>query len=267
MWRRIMISLCLLIVFSLWLYVIALGFPLRSLEDTILDDPLMASAWAVVALAALLAFLSFHGTMPDRFSAYILVGVAINILSGNLAVEMDSPFFFDTMGTMLAGIIGGPVMAVATALITVCVWGFNTPIVIPHVMSAITVAIFVGVAGVDRRLGTIGSVMRVGLITGLVSGIFASMTVNIGLARTALKGTTDFANFFIMIRFDPDVAFVIQSLISDPIDKIFSLLFVCLFVRLLAPQLIKALGYWGNEERLTSVLRGPDKPLLPFSLS
>lgn len=262
-----MISACLLIVFSLWLYVIALGFPLRSLEDTILDDPLMALAWGVVALAALLAFLAFHGTMPDRFSAFIPVGVAINILAGILTVRLDSPFYFDTMGTMLAGIIGGPVMAVATALITVCVWGFSTPLMLPHLMSAITVAIFVGAAGVERRLGTIGGVMRVGLITGLVSGIFSSMTVNIGLARTAMKGTTDFANFFIMIRFDQDLAFTIQSLISDPIDKIFSLLFVCLFVRLTAPQMVRGLGYWGNENRLTSVLKGEDKPLLPFGVS
>ena len=58
----------------------------------------------------------------------IPIGVAVNVVGGNLASLLKLPMYLDTIGTIFTGIIAGPWVGAVTGLLTNIVTGITNPV-------------------------------------------------------------------------------------------------------------------------------------------
>src|SRR5436189_5977941 len=70
-----------------------------------------------------------------------LIGVCIviNVLVGQIARNvLRLPIYLDSIGTILAGVLGGPLVGAATGALSNVIWGLilNDPGIIPYALTA-----------------------------------------------------------------------------------------------------------------------------------
>lgn len=214
-----------------------------------------ATQWGILVVAALLIFFAVYGCLPDKLLLFIPMGVMLNVMMGSVTVWLHLPFYLDTVGTMLAAIVGGPLVGVVTAMATTLTWGVNSPLVLPYAFAGVLTALSVGLAAGFKRLPSIGRVLSFGALVGFVIGSVSAITVIVALDGAMLPGSRLLADFFLYMRQTETSAIVLQSLTSDVLDKIFSLLAATLAVRLMPAYARAHFVYWGNQERLLRILR------------
>lgn len=125
--------------------------------------------------------------MKQSFSTRILVlmsaCIAINMVLGQLASMLKLPIFLDSIGTIIAALLGGPWIALLTGLITNLLWGVLTS---PVAAAFAPVAMVIGLtAGYMARAGLFSNWWKV-VISGL--GITIAVTIVATPIRTYLFG-------------------------------------------------------------------------------
>lgn len=109
--------------------------------------------------------------------------IAINMILGQLASMLKLPIFLDSIGTILAALLGGPWVALLTGLITNLLWGLISS---PVAAAFAPVAMVIGlVAGYMARVGWFRSWWQV-IVSGLV--ITIAVTIVATPIRTYLFG-------------------------------------------------------------------------------
>ena len=125
--------------------------------------------------------------MKQTFSTRILVlmsaCIAINMVLGQLATMLKLPIFLDSIGTIIAALLGGPWIALLTGLITNLLWGLLTS---PVAAAFAPVAMVIGLsAGYMARAGWFRDWWKV-IVSGLV--ITICVTIVATPIRTYLFG-------------------------------------------------------------------------------
>ena len=109
--------------------------------------------------------------------------IAINMILGQLASMLKLPIFLDSIGTILAALLGGPWVALLTGLITNLLWGLISS---PVAAAFAPVAMVIGLAaGYLARVGWFRSGWQV-IVSGLV--ITIAVTIVATPIRTYLFG-------------------------------------------------------------------------------
>lgn len=109
--------------------------------------------------------------------------IAINMILGQLASILKLPIFLDSIGTILAALLGGPWVALLTGLITNLLWGLISS---PVAAAFAPVAMVIGLAaGYLARVGWFRNGWQV-IVSGLV--ITIAVTIVATPIRTYLFG-------------------------------------------------------------------------------
>ena len=109
--------------------------------------------------------------------------IAINMILGQLASMLKLPIFLDSIGTILAALLGGPWVALLTGLITNLLWGLISS---PVAAAFAPVAMVIGLAaGYLARVGWFRNGWQV-IVSGLV--ITIAVTIVATPIRTYLFG-------------------------------------------------------------------------------
>jgi len=103
----------------------------------------------------------------------IPVCIAINIVGFQLSQLLRLPIFLDSIGTILAGAIGGPWIGAVTGLLTNCINGIFNPVYFPYALTSIGLGITAGLLSRKGYFGKIWKVAVAAIIISLVSTIIS----------------------------------------------------------------------------------------------
>ncbi|HYS22162.1 MAG TPA: hypothetical protein VEO73_13820 [Gemmatimonadales bacterium] len=110
--------------------------------------------------------------MSIRLLALIPVAVAINLALSAAVDATGLPLFLDTVGTILASALAGPVVGIGTGALTSLTNSLRNPTFLPFVAVQVIVAVYAWGAA---RTGLFRS-FRTAVPTGLGLGVIASVT-------------------------------------------------------------------------------------------
>ena len=245
--------------------------PNFELADKTFESALPATVWGLTFLSALLFFASHWGTLKGHAIINPLLAVAVNLLGSLLIFNLNIPLYLDTAGTMFIAILYGPILGMGTSVLSVSLGAVSNPLGLAYVPNAVIVAYLVGWMarrGVFKRMiATLLSGYGLGIVAGLVS--LGSTLV--ALDENLQRGPRELTNFYLLIVHDETVAALLQALSSDPIDKAFTLVLVCLAIRFAPkplryffdrPETHPAVGRVLTEDRFTLSLDEEPAPSL-----
>ena len=184
------------------------------------------------------------------------VAIALNAVVGQaIGNVLKLPLYGDSIGTVLVGVLAGPFAGVATGILSNIVWGLalpNAATTIPFAITSAVIGLLAGVAG-RRRLFAAGRAPTGGLVVAIVGfgvGLVAAV-VSAPIAYVVFGGSTGGGTDILVAVFRnfTDNAFtatLLQSGVSDPIDK--TVVFVLVWFILLAlPTSVKLLFPQGDR--------------------
>ncbi|HEX3266337.1 MAG TPA: hypothetical protein VHR16_11775 [Candidatus Limnocylindrales bacterium] len=177
-------------------------------------------------------------TQPPRIarptfgtSTILLMGlsIALNIVVGQLVGNvLKLPLYLDSIGTVLVGVLAGPLAGVVTGALSNVVWGLAVPSAastIPFGITAAVIGLLAGLAGQRRlfaaRRGASGGVIVaiVGFLVGVVAAIVSAPIAYYVFGGSTGGGTDVLVAIFRNFTDSAFTATLLQSGISDPIDK------------------------------------------------
>ncbi len=164
--------------------------------------------------------------------ALIPVAIAINIAIGQLVVLLKLPIYLDSIGTVLVGLLAGPLAGLVTGALTNLIWGLSglNPTYTPFFYVAAVIGLLAGVFGLLRWAKKVWLWLAGGLITGVVAAILSAPT-----SAVVFGGVTGAGTDLIVAALRASGAGIMQAtfgqgIVSDPIDKLVSFLVVWLIV-------------------------------------
>lgn len=173
----------------------------------------------------------------SRIMMFSAVCIGINIVLGTLVGMLKIPLIFmDTMGTILAAAVFGPVWGAAVGLLTNVIIGITTnPADIPFALVNMTIGIVVGL--ISKK---VGFGLKTAIVTGLILAVVAPLIgtpIAIWIYGGLTGGSSDF--IFAWLRASGNTIFTsafIPRITGNLIDKVAS----CLMAYVIITRLPKA---------------------------
>jgi energy-coupling factor transport system substrate-specific component len=164
--------------------------------------------------------------------ALIPVAIAINIAIGQLIYVLKIPIYLDSIGTVLVGLLAGPLAGLVTGALTNIIWGVSglNPAYTPYFYVAGVIGLLAGIFGGIGWARKIWLWLIAGLLTGLAAAILSAPATAIIYGGVTGSGTD-----LIVAALRASGANIItaafgQGIVSDPLDKMVSFLIVWLIV-------------------------------------
>lgn len=164
--------------------------------------------------------------------ALIPVAIAINIAIGQIVVLLKLPIYLDSIGTVLVGMLAGPLAGLLTGAMSNLIWGLSglNPTYTPFFYVAAVIGLLAGIftqIGWARKIWMWG---LGGLITGVVAAIISAPT-----SAIVFGGVTGAGTDLIVATLRASGAGIMQAtfgqgIVSDPLDKLATFLVVFLIV-------------------------------------
>ena len=154
--------------------------------------------------------------------------IALNIATGQLVGNvLKLPLYVDSIGTVLVGVLAGPLAGVVTGVLSNVVWGLglSNPSAIPFAITSAVIGLLAGLAGrrglFASRRGPAGGalVAVVGFLVGIVAAIVSAPIAYYVFGGSTGGGTDILVAIFRNFTDSAFTATLLQSGISDPIDK------------------------------------------------
>ncbi len=165
--------------------------------------------------------------MDTRTWALIPLAVAINVAAGSLTAWLRIPLYLDSLGTVLVAALAGPVAGALTgALGTLVFAALTSPVGLAFMPVA---AVIGGLSGWLARRGLFRA-PALAALAGLGVGIVAA-TLSAPLSAWLFGGTTGGGTDLVVallrsLGLDRLEASLVQSLATDPLDKMISFLLI-----------------------------------------
>lgn len=169
------------------------------------------------------------GRLSSTGLAMIPIAIAVNVVLGQLVQNvLRLPIYLDSIGTILVGILLGPLAGVITGFLSNILWGFlfGAPTVFPFAAVAAIIGFVAGTAGQYGALRRWWAMALAGIITGLIAAL-----VSAPIAAYVFGGVTGGGTDVLVATFQNMGASVLgasfaQGAVSDPLDKLISFMIV-----------------------------------------
>lgn len=159
--------------------------------------------------------------------ALLPLAATLNIAGGWLASALKLPLYLDSLGTIWAACLGGPLAGALTALISGLISAAaNSPIWLCFLPPALLVGLAAGYLSRQGLMRNLGLAAFMGLILGLVAALAAAPIAAYVLQGSSGGGTDLVVAAFRLAGLSTLHACLAQSLTVDPIDKMISCLVV-----------------------------------------
>ena len=189
--------------------------------------------------------------MNPRNLALIPTCVALNVVLGRVVAELALPVFLDTVGTVTATALAGPVVGIVTGLVSQGLTALTSGQMMWLAFAPIQVLIAM-VAWAATKRGAFGSApMAViwGAICGVTGGLISSVISYFVFGGVTTTGITALNAVFRYLDFDLATSVTISSVVADVLDKSLTFAFAGLVLRALPlrlasrfPTALRALG-------------------------
>jgi energy-coupling factor transport system substrate-specific component len=183
------------------------------------------------------------------------VAIALNIAVGHTVQNiLRLPIYLDSIGTVLVGVLAGPLAGLATGALANIIWGLitGTTSIIPFAITAAVIGFLAGIFGMrgwfapSRGPRTWILVAFAGIITGVIAAIVSAPIAYFVFGGTTGGGTDVLVAIFRDMTDNIFLATQMQGLASDPVDKLAT--FVVAFVILVAvPVSVKTMFPQGEK--------------------
>jgi energy-coupling factor transport system substrate-specific component len=154
------------------------------------------------------------------FLALIVVCAGLNIGIGSVVSALKLPFFLDSIGTVLATVLGGVWAGIATALMGTTLGSAFTPTLWAYSLTAIGIAVYTSLA---RRAGytrTLIPTIAFGLLLGIVSAILSAPVTTFVWKGVTLSGADALVPFLVASGHTMLNSALLSGLSNDPVDKL-----------------------------------------------
>lgn len=226
-----------LLIAATWLYLVLV----RPTEW----DSIGGSSEALITLIGYVggAVLLIAGIVPRltaRDLGLIPVALVINIVVGQIVGSTGLPLYLDSVGTMLVAALAGPVAGLATGALSSVVWGVFNPMALPFAAGSGLTGLLAGYA--IHRFKSFEHPWRIipaGAIMGVIVGMLSAPVAAFVYGGTAGVGTGAVVSAFRAMGNSLLEAVTLQSLASDPLDKIVVLFIVWGIIKVLPASIVK----------------------------
>jgi energy-coupling factor transport system substrate-specific component len=174
------------------------------------------------------------------FPVLIVICVGLNLGLGFIVTTMGVPFYFDSIGTVLATAIGGLWSGITCGLLSVIIGSAYTPTLWAYAGTTTAIALYVSLV---RPLGYLSRLLPTALLgvgLGVLCAIVSAPVTTYIWKGVSLSGTDTVTAFFSLKGGSLLTSVILGGLATDPIDK--------LVTSLIAFALLRASKY-GNQER------------------
>ena len=192
--------------------------------------------------------------------ALMPIAIVINIAIGQLMVILKLPLYLDSVGTIMVGVLAGPIAGGVTGLLSHIIWSLLFDrMVIWFAPVALVVGVLAGIFGArswlrKRKLPTL--VVLGGFLTGIVAALIRAGSYVLG--GITESSTNVLLPIFQNLTDNIITANLLQGMLFDPLDKIISYLVVYfIFSRLTRRLLVRF-------PQGSSTARGRRKPLIGY---
>lgn len=159
--------------------------------------------------------------------ALLPLAAALNITGGWLTSALKIPLYLDSLGTIWAACLGGPLAGAATALISGLISAAaNSPIWLCFLPPALLVGLVAGYLSRQGFMHNLGLAAFMGIILGLTAALASAPIAAYVLHGSSGGGTDLVVAAFRLAGLSTLHACLAQSLTIDPIDKLISCLLV-----------------------------------------
>lgn len=184
--------------------------------------------------------------------ALIPIAVAINYLGKVIIETLKLPLWLDSIGTVIASMLAGPLIGAFTGLINNIIYGFTlSPISFVYAITSVVIGLGVGIMAHKGWIASISKAIVIGLVVGLLAAI-VSTPLNIMF----WEGTTGniwgdaFYLYLESIGMPQWVASFGDSVVVDVPDKVITVLIGYLIYRSLPKNLIRLFKNNNEIEKL-----------------
>lgn len=159
--------------------------------------------------------------------ALLPLAAALNITGGWLTSALKIPLYLDSLGTIWAACLGGPLAGAATALISGLISAAaNSPIWLCFLPPALLVGLVAGYLSRQGFMQNLSLASFMGLILGLTAALASAPIAAYVLHGSSGGGTDLVVAAFRLAGLSTLHACLAQSLTIDPVDKLISCLIV-----------------------------------------
>ncbi|MBP5159787.1 MAG: HD domain-containing protein [Lachnospiraceae bacterium] len=185
-----------------------------------------------------------------RIVILCLIGVALNLLGDLLVRMMSIPLFLDSAGTILASVIGGYLPGVAVGFLTniiKMIWDSASVYYGSlNVIIALIAALFARKGWLKKIPGMLGLVLVLPFVGGFLGSIltwflygFAGEGISVSFVRRLYESGS----------ISPFFAQIIADFLIDLADKLVTVIFVMLVVKIMPEKLIDKLRFDGWQQK------------------
>ncbi len=175
----------------------------------------------------------------------IPVAIAINLAIGEIVRRVGLPLYLDSIGTVFAGVVGGPLVGALTGLISNVIWGFLGNV--QYVPFAAVAAIIGMLAAFFAQSGWFKQWWRA-ILSGVITGVIAAL-LSAPISAYVFGGITGAAGQDAMVAIFRELGFgvmgaaIAQGVTSDPLDKAIAFLIVWLVLQGLPRRFLDRFSY------------------------
>lgn len=177
--------------------------------------------------------------MNLRSLVLIRLGVAVNLVIGQLAAALLLPVFLDAIGTILVAAMIGPRAAIVTGLVSqilAAVLSGNFAW-LPFAVVQVVIAVYAGMAARLRLLRSLWTAIPAGVVLGALAGATAAPIAYYVFGGGTAGGVTAVTTALRALGVPLQAAVYASSLGTDLIDKTISFALVCIILRTLPSHL------------------------------
>lgn len=237
--QRALIGIGGVIIAATWVFlVLARPGVSESLTDTSGGALITLIGYLLGTVALLVGVLP---SLPARVIAIIPLAVIANAAIGQIVGSIGIPLYVDAVGTVLIAALAGPAAGLTTGAVSSVVWGLFNPTALPFAAVGAAVG---WMAGAAIRRGAFKAIWRIvvsGAVIGIVAGMLSAPIAAFVYGGTAGVGTGALVSLFREVTGSLISSVTLQSVVSDPLDKIIVLLLVWAIIRALPKRTLATL--------------------------
>ena len=159
------------------------------------------------------------------------IGIAINVVGGQLAILLKLPVFIDVIGTILVGALTGPLLGALTGLATNLILGVTNPTWIPYAIVSIAIGWAAGYSAKKGWFTNIKGLVFATLLIWFVTQITANpITV---FVYGGVTGSGSSALTLLLVKTGQALwtSVITTTLITETVDKLISVIVVYLLIK------------------------------------
>lgn len=185
-----------------------------------------------------------------RSFALIILGFIINTACWAFTSVLNWPIWLDTLGTVIASFVGGPLVGMFTGIISSILWFFIEPTSIYFIVVHGVIGFIPGYAIMwywireKPKLDFIGLSLTIALITVLLSTVFRVLfCIELTVCYTLAQGVV---NYFFAYFVELAKVLFTERFAREVVDKLLVVILAWLFIR--TPSMIRQRRWWWSRK-------------------